>query len=114
MTSRIAVTLGWMSVACAIVLMPATASAADHAGTCQAEVDSVGPVVADRIERALERCREDASDVRELADSEFSAHAVALAGCVREARQGGFRPADRLEHDIEVCLAASIDQAGTR
>ena len=114
MTSRSALTAGWMSVACAIVLIPTTASAAEGPGTCLEEVRSSGPIVADRVERALERCREDASDVRELADAEFSARALALAGCVRDARQGGFRPADRLERDIEVCLVASMDQAGTR
>ena len=113
MTHRIALAVGWTVVACGIVLNPTVASAAEDASTCQDDMQTSGPIVSDRVEQAFARCMRNATDGQELAEPELSARAVTLADCVLAAREGGFRPADRLEHDIVLCMAASIDQAGT-
>ena len=113
MTHRIALSAAWMSVACALVLLPGTASSAAGSDGCELGARSTHPVVADRVERAIERCARNVSTPEDVVSPVLSLRAVVLAECVSAARRDGFRTADRLEHDIEMCLTERIDEAGT-
>lgn len=108
---KLRLAVGSLSIALVMGLAPMTAAAqatsplnADD--TCPGV--TTGHVVADRAERAIERCTGDTVSTQLESTSgsktESKGGSAILAKCIYEARKGGFRPADRLEYSIVKCV----------
>jgi hypothetical protein len=108
MTSQIAHTAGWMSVACVLVLWPTLVSSSGS-GTCRNEGRQS---LAIGVEGTISPCTETMRTGPQFIPLLPWQLPVVRSECVGASRQDGPRPADRLESDIERCLSERIGPVG--
>ena len=109
MTSRVPMTAGWIAIISATIFVSSPGSVAQGAITCNDQVRWSVPIVADRLERAMELCRSNPTSVPDMFQPLLLARFLAVAECGAEARRDGYRTANSLEHVIENCVADRLE-----
>jgi hypothetical protein len=102
----ISTVLSAAALASLTVFVPAVGLAADSDRVdCHVAIPTTAPIVADRVERALQECETRLGGPSSSVPTLRIPPAPALTECIRIVRQTGLRTADRLDAAVAECLA---------